>query len=279
MSKTENPFGLSLPLVPGHEIVGRATKVGSKVKNVKIGDHVGVGCMVDSCLNCNPCKDFNEQYCDKGFVWTYGGVKQYTKVGGNKENRTYGGYSASHVVDERFVFLIPKNLPLEKAAPIMCAGITMYDPLVHWGFASGAKRTVGIVGIGGLGTMGIKLAKALGHTVVAISTNANKEKIAKEKGADIFVVTKDPESLKKHEGICDLILNTVSAEHDINIYYNLLAKSGTHVSLGLVLQEHKFNAPMLMMTRKSFSGSAIGGTKTTQDLLELCAKNKIYPDC
>ena len=158
-------------------------------------------------------------------VFTYNGEKTYSRIGGNQELKTFGGYSASNVVHERFVCKIPDGIPLENAAPILCAGITMYDPMRHWGATKGKKMTIGIIGVGGLGTMGVKLAKALGHDVVAISTSAGKESLAKEKGATHFVVSTDQESVKACAGKCDLILNTVSANHDLNVYMPLLAKS------------------------------------------------------
>ena len=164
-----------------------------------------------------------------GMTRTFNGVRKHGRVTGNQSSNTWGGYSAVHVVNERFALKIPEGLPLESAAPIMCAGITMYDPLRHWGATTGEKKTIGIIGIGGLGTMGIKLSKALGHDVVAISSTSSKEQMAMDKGATHFVASKDPESIQKCAGICDLILNTVSAQHDLNVYMPLLAKSGTMV--------------------------------------------------
>jgi len=174
---------------------------------------------------------------------------------------------------------IPDGIPLECAAPILCAGITMYDPLRYWGATKGKKMTIGIVGIGGLGTMGIKLSKALGHDVIAVSTSANKEALAKEKGATHFCVSKDPESIKTHAGKCDIIINTVGANHDINTYMPLLGKSGVIVQLGLVLQPHTIYQVPLMFSRHCIAGTFIGGVKNTEEVLELCAKHKIWPDC
>lgn len=209
--------------------MGRVTEVGKNVTKFKPGDHVGVGCMVGACLECSQCKNGDEQYCMSGMVGTYNGDRRYGLVGGAQDLPTFGGYSASHVVHQHFVVRIPDGLPLDKAAPIMCAGITMYDPLKHWGATSGKKMTVGIIGIGGLGTMGVKIARALGHDVMAISTSANKESLAREKGATHFCVSTDPASIQANSGLCDLILNTISAGHDINTYLPLLAKSGTIV--------------------------------------------------
>ena len=225
------------PFVPGHELLGKVTEIGDGVTKCKVGDIVGVGCMVDSCLNCDWCNDGEENYCDNGMIQTYNGEKKYGRVLGNKHVKTWGGYSASNVVHEHFVLNIPAGLPLDKAAPILCAGVTMYDPLRHWGFVDSKPRIVGIVGVGGLGTMGIKIAKALGHTVVAISTSPNKAAIAKERGAHHFVVSTDE---KTFEGVpkCDIILNTVSADHDLNVYLKLLAKSGQLVQMGIALKPH-----------------------------------------
>lgn len=211
----KNDLGDSIfPMVPGHELVGTVTEVGAKVTKVKVGDNVGVGVIKDSCLDCATCENGDEQYCEKGNnVHTYNSMKRYTHIGGNQDTQNFGGYSASEVVHERFILRIPDGVPLDKAGPILCAGITLYDPLVHWGATKGKKMTIGIVGIGGLGTMGIKLAKAMGHRVVAISTSNKKETMAKEKGADSFVVSTDPESMKTETNKIDLILNTVSASH------------------------------------------------------------------
>lgn len=197
--------------------------------------------MVDSCLECKWCKEGEENYCDNGMTGTYNGVRKHGRVGGNQDLRTYGGYTGSQVTHEHFIIKINPEMDLEKTAPILCAGITMYSPLKHWGFAKGGpnqKKVVGIVGIGGLGTMGVKIAAALGHTVVAISTSANKEKIALDKGAHHFVVSSDPESIKTQAGKCDIILNTVSVPHDLNVYLQLLSKSGTLVQLGGVGAPH-----------------------------------------
>lgn len=173
---------------------------------------------------------------------------------------------------------IPEQIPLEKAGPILCAGITMYDPLRHWGATKGKKMTIGVIGVGGLGTMGIKLSKALGHKVVAISTSANKKEMAMAKGADVFVVSTDPESMKEGAGLCDLILNTVSAEHECSTYTPLLHYSGTIVQLGLVKDPHTVNQISLIRGRKTMTGSHIGGIKATEECLELCAKHGIVPD-
>jgi len=270
----------NFPFVGGHELLGRVVEVGSKVTKFKVGDAVGVGCFIDACLDCVNCEKGDEQYCLKGMTGTYNGEKKHGRCGGNQETRTAGGYSASHTVHEDFVLKIPDGMDLVKTAPILCAGITMYSPLMHWGAGTGEKKTVGIVGIGGLGTMGIKLAKALGNDVMAISSSAHKEALAKEKGATMFACSRDPESMKANAGKCDLILNTVSASHDINTYLPLLSKGGaTCVQLGGVTSPHAVHQFGLMMNRMSIAGSLIGGIKETQDCIDLCFKHGIYPDC
>jgi len=230
------------PIVPGHELVGTVVEVGSKVTKVKVGDNVGVGCISDGCLNCTTCEKGDEQYCLGGkSVHTYNDKKRYTHLGGNPDQHTFGGYSGSNVIHEHFVMKIPEGLPADKVAPILCAGITMYDPLKYHGATKGVKMTIGIVGVGGLGTMGIKLAKALGHTVIAISTNADKKEMALSKGADEFIVSSDPESMALRKGELNLILNTVAAEHEVAHYLSLLKYNGTIVQLGLVKDLHTVN--------------------------------------
>jgi len=235
--------GSTYPLVPGHELAGKVVEVGSKVTKVQVGDNVGVGVISDSCLDCRNCTLGDEQYCIGGkSVSTYGDKKRYTHIGGNPDSMTYGGYSGSHCLNEHFIMKIPDGVPLEKAGPILCAGITMYDPLRYWGATKGDREmNIGIVGIGGLGTMGIKLAKALGHKVFAISTSAHKEAMAKEKGADGFIVSSDPAQMEAHKMTLDLILNTVSAEHEVMHYVGLLNYNGTIVQLGLVPKPHSVN--------------------------------------
>ena len=211
-------------------------------------------------------------------VHTYNDRKRYTHISGNPKERTFGGYSGSYVANQYFVMKIPDELPLVKVGPILCAGITMYDPMRNWGATTGDKKTIGIVGIGGLGTMGLKLAKALGHNVVAVSTSKNKEQMAYEKGADVFVVSKDEGSMKAAEGTIDLLLITVSAEHQVSHYMPLLKYNGTIVELGLLTHDHVINQTELTDSRKSVSGSHIGGIKATEEVLEICAKHNIGPD-
>lgn len=205
--------GVKFPLVPGHELAGTVVEVGPKVTKFKVGDNVGVGCIVDSCLDCQFCKEDDEQYCAKGMSMTYNSDKKHGHIGGNQDTQNFGGYTGSQVTHEHFVCKIPDSIPLERAGPIMCAGITLYDPLKHWGALNGKKMTIGIVGIGGLGTMGIKMANAMGHRVVAISSSDKKKEMALQKGASAYVSSSDPESLAAETNKIDLILNTVSANH------------------------------------------------------------------
>jgi uncharacterized zinc-type alcohol dehydrogenase-like protein len=205
-------------------------------------------------------------------------LKTHGHVGGNPDTQNFGGYSASNVVHEAYIIKIPEAIPLDKAGPILCAGITMYDPLRHWGATKGNKLCVGIVGVGGLGTMGIKMAKALGHRVVAISTSAGKKDMATEKGADAFVVSTDTASMAAEANKCDLILNTVSADHQVAHYLSLLRRDGTIVQLGLVPTPHSLVQMPLITGRKSVAGSLIGGIPATEECLELCAKHNIVPD-
>lgn len=209
---------------------------------------------------------------------TYNGTREHGKVPGNKSLMTYGGYSGSHVCHEDFIINIPEGMDLAKAPPLLCAGITMYDPLEYWGFTKKTGQCVGVVGIGGLGTMGLKIAKALGHTVVAISSSNKKEAISKEKGAHLYVNMSDPDSIKACEGKCNIILNTVSAEHDLNIYLPLLKKFGTLVQLGAVYGPHPVSQLHLMGTHQNITSSMIGGQKTHQDVVDFCFKENIYPE-
>ena len=220
-------------------------------------------------------------YCEKGGnTHTYNSMKTYGHVSGNPEVQNFGGYSASNTVHERYVMKIPDSIPLDKAGPILCAGITLWDPLRHWGATKeGAKKmTIGVIGIGGLGTMGIKLASALGHNVYAISTSSNKEQLAKDKGASGFVVSTDPKSMAAAASKMDLILNTVSAKHEVSHYLSLLRTNGTIVQLGLVAEAHSVVQLPLVFGRKSIAGSAIGGFPATEELLEFCGKHSIVPD-
>ncbi len=257
------------PCVPGHEIVGRVTAVGSSVKRFKKGDTVGVGCLVDSEGSCPACKANLEQFCP-GATFTYNAPDKH--LGGV----TYGGYSDSIVVNERFVLSVPSNLDLAGAAPLLCAGITTYSPLKHWGVGPGKK--VGIVGLGGLGHMGVKFARALGAQVVVFTTSANKVDDALRLGAHEVVISKDAEAMKKHAFSFDFILDCVSAPHDINAYLAMLTVNGNLTLVGAPEQPFPIAGFGLLFGRKSLSGSLIGGLKETQEMLDFCGKHNITSD-
>jgi len=264
------------PVVPGHELAGVVTAVGKNVTNYKVGDKVGVGCIVDSCMNCDCCKAGDEHFCEGGMTMTYANDIKHGHIS-TDSGYTYGGYCGSQTVNQRYLVKIPESYPLEKAGPIFCAAITMYSPLAHWKVKEGGKK-VGIIGIGGLGQFGVRLAKAMGNEVYAISTSPNKEEAAKAAGADKFVVSSDADSMKTAENSLDLILNTVSASHQLNHYLPLLKKDGTLVQLGLVLTDHQIQQFPLMMKRVSIAGSLIGGLPETQECMDFCAKHNIIPD-
>lgn len=258
------------PVVPGHEIVGKVRKVGTQVSKFKEGDTVAVGCMVDSCGECEHCREGLEQYCESGATLTYNSPDIYLGT------QTYGGYSESIVVDEDFVLRVPANLDLAATAPLLCAGITTYSPLRHWNIGPGKK--VGVVGIGGLGHMGIKLAKAMGAHVVVLTTSASKAEDAKRLGADEVVVSKDAEQMKSKAYSLDFILDTVSGEHDMNRYLSLLKVDGTLVLVGAPENPIPVSAFSLIPFRRSFAGSTIGGIAETQELLDFCAQHNITAD-
>jgi alcohol dehydrogenase (NADP+) len=258
------------PCVPGHEIVGTATRVGADVKRFKVGDRVGVGCMVGSCGKCASCKAGQEQYCVEFPIFTYN--SNDTVLGGV----TYGGYSSSIVVDEAFVLRIPSTLDLAAAAPLLCAGITPYSPLRHWKVGPGQK--VGIVGLGGLGHMGIKFAKALGAHVVLFTTSPGKVEDGKRLGADEVVLSKNEAEMKKHASSFNFILDAVSAQHDVNAYLQLLKLDGTLVLLGAPEHPLPVAAFNLLLPRRHFSGSCIGGIAETQEMLDFCAEKRIACD-
>lgn len=253
--------------------------VGAKVTKFRTGDHVGVGCFVDSCLSCKNCDKGEEQYCVKGATFTYGAAPTHGRANngpGFESAPTYGGYSSQMVIHERFAIMIPKDYPLEKAGPLMCAAITMYDPLKHFGAKAGTR--VAILGLGGLGTMGVKLAKALGCHVTVLSRNDSKRKYALSIGADAYVAVGDPEQVRAAGKSLDLILDTISANHDITTYLPLLDVSGIIVALGLCTQPHSVPQLPLIFNRTGIHGSVIGGIKTTQEVVDLCASKKIYPE-
>lgn len=262
----------SFPCVPGHEIVGRVTKVGSAVKNFKAGDLAATGCMVGSCRGCRNCTQGLEQYCEKGMVLTYGSPDPHSPG-----QMTYGGYSKHITVDEHFVLHVSPKLNLAAAAPLLCAGITTYSPLKHWGATKGKK--VGVVGLGGLGHMGVKFAHAFGCHTVLFTTSASKIEDGKRLGADEVVVSKDEAQMAKHAGSFDFILNTVAASHNLDAFTNLLRTDGTMCLVGA--PEHPHPSPgvwNLLMKRASISGSAIGGIPETQEMLDFCAEKNIVSD-
>lgn len=257
------------PIVPGHEIVGRVTKVGSAVTKHKPGDLVGVGCLVAADLTCDECHADFEQFCPNR-VYTYNAPDEH--LGGV----TYGGYSESIVVDEHFALRIPSNLDLAGVAPLLCAGITTYSPLRHWGATKGKK--VGVVGLGGLGHMGVKLAHAMGAHVAVFTTSPDKKDDALRLGADEVIMSRNPSEMEKHAGTFDFILDTVSAQHDINSYLALLARDGNLTLVGAPPQPLPVAAFALIGGRHSLSGSAIGGIRETQEMLDFCGEHNITSD-
>jgi len=259
------------PCVPGHEIVGKVVSVGEHVGKFKVGDTVGVGCMVDSCRECQYCRKGLEQYCEPGMVGTYGSPDKH-----GAGPVTYGGYSERIVVDEAFVLRISDNVDLAATAPLLCAGITTYSPLRKWKVGEGQK--VGVVGIGGLGHMAIKLAKEMGAHVVAFTTSESKAAEAKRLGADEVVLSKDAGQMKQHAGSLHFILDAVSAQHDINEYLALLRVDGTLVQVGAPSEPLPVAVFSLIMGRKSFAGSLIGGISETQEMLDFCAEHNITSD-
>jgi uncharacterized zinc-type alcohol dehydrogenase-like protein len=262
--------GSVFPMVPGHEIVGVVSQVGKQVTHYKIGDRVGVGCFVDSCRKCTPCSKGLEQYCLEGMTTTYNGVERDGKT------PTQGGYSNKIVVDENYVLKIPDNLPLDKTAPLLCAGITLYSPLKHW--QAGPGKKVAIIGLGGLGHMGVKIAHALGAEVTVLSHSLKKLEDGKKMGADKFYATSDPETFEKLQGYFDLIISTVSTDFDLNKFLNLLTLDGTMVQVGLPEKETQVGFVSLISTRRSLAGSLIGGIPETQEMLNFCSKNNIVSD-
>jgi alcohol dehydrogenase (NADP+) len=258
------------PVVPGHEIVGRVTAVGASVTRFKVGDIAAVGCMVDSCRTCPACARGLEQYCQSFPILTYNSPDKH--LGG----MTYGGYSDSVVVDEAFVLRVRDGVNLAATAPLLCAGITTYSPLRHWKVGPGQK--VGVVGLGGLGHMALKLARAMGAHVVQFTTSANKVEDALRLGAHEVVLSKDANQMQKHTSSFDFILDAVSAQHDINAYLNLVKLDGTLTLVGAPEQPLPVASFPLIMARRSLSGSLIGGIAETQEMLDFCAERKIASD-
>jgi uncharacterized zinc-type alcohol dehydrogenase-like protein len=262
---------VQFPSVPGHEIIGRVTAVGPQASKFKPGDLVGVGCMVDSCRHCDPCLQGLEQYCEVGNTGTYNGPEQGT--GAN----TYGGYSDKIVVREEFVLRLPDGLDPAAAAPLLCAGITTYSPLRHWGAGPGKK--VGVVGLGGLGHMAVKLAHAMGAEVTLFTTSPGKEADARRLGASQVVVSTDREAMKAQARAFDLIINTVAVPMNLNPYISALALDGTMVLVGAPPEAHKSPAVFaLLSARRSIAGSNIGGIPETQEMLDFCAERGVASD-
>ncbi|MFP4262199.1 MAG: NAD(P)-dependent alcohol dehydrogenase [Halomonas sp.] len=267
-----NDWGMTrYPIVPGHEIVGRVTAVGDAVSRFKVGDLVGVGCMVDSCRDCQPCRDGVEQYCENGFTMTYGSDDRHDG------SLTQGGYSDRIVVSEQFVLRMPEGIDLPSAAPILCAGITTYSPLKHYGVKAGHK--VGVIGMGGLGHMGVKLARALGAEVTVFTRTEAKVEEARRHGADHVVVSSDEAQMEAVAETFDFLLDTVPVQHDLNPYLATLRYDGTHILVGLM---DPIEPPVagfnLIFKRRVLAGSLIGGIPETQELLDLCAEQGITCD-
>ncbi len=262
--------GSIFPMVPGHEIVGRVTGVGNGVTKFKAGDLVGVGCLVDSCRHCDNCREGLEQYCLNGHSQTYNGLEQ------DKKTPTYGGYSDKIVVHEDFVLSVSEKLPLANVAPLLCAGITTYSPLRHWGVGKGHR--VAVLGLGGLGHMAVKFAAAFGAEVTMLSTSPSKEADARRLGAHKFVLTSDAAQLKSIRGSFHFIIDTVSAPHDYNLYLSLLRSDGIHICVGAPPTPAEISAFNLIGARRSIAGSMIGGLPETQEMLDYCAEHNISSD-
>lgn len=267
-----NDWGWTVfPTVPGHEIVGRVTAIGPDVKRYKVGDHVAVGCMVDSCMECDQCKKGEEQLCRDGNTGTYGGFDRFTKT------PTLGGYSKHLVVREEFALRVPEGLDLSRAAPLLCAGITTWSPLRTWNVGPGSR--VGVIGLGGLGHMAVKLAVGLGADVTVLSRTADKEADALALGADRLLVSSDAAAMEKAGSSLDLIIDTVPVKHDLNPYMPLLDVDGTLVLVGQIGPLAEPTTVPLVLGRRRIAGSPIGGIRETQELLDFCAKKNILPDC
>lgn len=258
------------PMVPGHEIIGTVIETGPQVKKFKIGERVGVGCLVDSCRICHSCKNHEEAYCENGFSLTYNGYEQ------DKVTPTYGGYSSHIVVHEDFVLRIPNSISSDHAAPLLCAGITTYSPLKHWEIQNQDK--VAIIGLGGLGHMAVKFAVAMGAEVTVISTSPSKEADARAFGAKNFVCSKNEDQMQLLNNRFKFILNTVSANIDINYYLQFLSLNGTLVCVGVPEKPLAFSPSTLIMKRRRLAGSLIGGLKETQDMLDFCGQHRIQPE-
>lgn len=266
-----NDFGMSTyPLVPGHEIAGVVKDIGAHVSKFKVGDTVGIGCLVDSCRECDNCKHDLEQYCLNGATYTYASPERHG------DGFTYGGYSNQIVCDEDFILTIPRNIPLDKAAPLLCAGITTYSPLVDWKVSAGQR--VGVLGLGGLGHMGVKFAAALGAEVTVLSRSESKRADAEKLGAHKFVLTTDEEQVKGVQMYFDFILDTVAADHDYNFYLSMLRTKGSMVCVGLPPTPAQVPAFNLIFHGRHLAGSLIGGILQTQEMLDFCSKHNITPE-
>ncbi|WP_166966612.1 NAD(P)-dependent alcohol dehydrogenase [Yeosuana marina] len=263
--------GSIYPVVPGHEIIGRVVEVGKGVSNYKVGDLVGVGCLVDSCHTCASCQQDLEQFCENGATFTYNSPNIHIPG-----TQTYGGYSTSVVVDKQFVLRVPENLDEAATAPLLCAGITTWSPLSHWNVKKGDK--VGVIGLGGLGHMGVKFANALGAHVVMITTSPEKGEDAKELGAHEVLISKNQDDMKKHQGSFDFLLNTIPVGHEMDPYLALLKIDATMVLVGAVEPLKPFHGGSIIMGRKRIAGSLIGGIKETQEMLDFCGKHNITSD-
>jgi alcohol dehydrogenase (NADP+) len=271
LHQIRNEWGNAIyPMVPGHEIVGRVISTGAQARKFKPGDIVAVGCLVDSCRECENCKQGVEQYCMNGAVGTYNSYERDGKT------VTYGGYSRYMVVNEDFVLRVPSNLALEAVAPLLCAGITTYSPLRHWKIERGHK--VGVLGLGGLGHMAVKFASAFGAEVTMLSTSAAKEADAKKLGAHKFVLTTDASNTKQFKSYFDFIIDTVSAPHDYNMYLRMLATNGVHICVGAPPTPSQIKSMTLIGNRRSIAGSSIGGIQETQEMLDFCSSYNIVAD-
>lgn len=272
LHQARNDWGFSqYPLVPGHEVIGRVTSVGKKVTKFAVGDIAGIGCMVDSCRQCNPCKQGLEQYCEEGNIQTYNGNDRHD------HSVTYGGYSQSITCSEDFVLKIPQGLELSGAAPLLCAGITTWSPLRHWNIGKGSK--VAIVGLGGLGHMALKLANALDAEVTLFTRSANKEADARRLGAHHVILSNDPEQMAQVNGQFDLIIDTIPYTHDINLYMPTLTLDGTLVFVGLLGEiDPTVSTVSMVLGRRSIAGSCIGGIAETQEMLDFCGQHNITSD-
>lgn len=258
------------PCVPGHEIVGKVIAIGKKVRRFRVGDTVGVGCLVDSCGKCANCKRNEEQFCVNRAVFTYNSPEK------DGRGHTHGGYATHITVRDKFVLKIKKGLPLERVAPLLCAGITTYSPLKR--YKAGRGKRVGVVGLGGLGHMAVKIAKAMGAEVTVFSTSPGKQADARKLGAKNFILTKGPDGFAKAMGTLDLIIDTVGSKHDFTPYLNCLKIDGTHVLVGVAPEPNELSAFALIGGRKKLAGSLIGGIKETQEMLDFCARKKVFAD-